>query len=76
MRLIFQEKPGFSAPGSGWPAANHTESDPVVAEAKLESGWYHEKGNKKKSTEMATKRVSDRHPQPESGDESQRRGGN
>lgn len=42
MKLKYVGKPGFDAPGSGWPAADHEEPDPEVAQAKLDSGFYEE----------------------------------
>lgn len=67
MQLVYKPKPGFSAPGNSWPTSNHEEKNAKVAQAKLDSGFYREKGKRvskpaeptpPKSTKQDTRRGS------------------
>lgn len=59
MNLVYKPKPGFAAPGNSWPAVNHEEPNAALAQAKLDSGFYHEKGVRRTSKpKTATKRGS------------------
>ncbi len=64
MKLVYKPKVGFMGPGSGWPAGDHEEKNEKVAEAKLNSGFYHEKGKRAsvpaKGSTTPTKRGSQR----------------
>lgn len=46
MKLVYIPKPGFAAPGNSWPAGDHDEPSKSVAQAKLDSGFYREKGKR------------------------------
>ncbi len=64
MKLVYKPKPGFSAPGNSWPTTSHEEKNEKVAEAKVKSGFYREKGKRasvpKVESETPTKRGSNR----------------
>lgn len=61
MRLVYTPKPGFSAPGNSWPAGDHDEPKKAVAKAKLDSGFYREKGERasKPAKRKTSKRGTD-----------------
>ncbi len=57
MKLVYKAKPGYAAPGNSWPAGDHEEPNAQLAQAKIDSGFYSEKGVGKTS-KPATKRGS------------------